>query len=330
MASTPDPGVVERLSEQLTSVFDGGAAAQRAYYEAHPDQRPGPTDIDRVISYYANVNAAISGGLSLVPGPWGMLAAIPEVVVVVRNQVKMVYDIGIASGKTEEVMSRELLLGVTMSATGVGTIGLLTMQGGKVLVKRTSLRVFQRLVALFAGKVTQQLLKSMVAKWLPVIGAGAIAAWTRYSTVVVGRKAREIFACDITVQPDDDHLLEAGSTPPAPTPEVVVTQRILLLANLMKVDGTVAAEEAGYLEAMLVGAGLGADATEALRKQIAEPNQHPVDHAVFDADERVSVLMDLVALANRDGVVHPAERLFLRQVARRFEVPDADVDALLA
>jgi uncharacterized protein (DUF697 family) len=142
-----------------------------------------------------------------------MLAAIPEVVVVVRNQVKLVYDIGIASGKSDDVMTRELLLGITMSATGVGTIGLLTLQGSKVLVKRTSLRMFQKLVALFAGKVIQQVLKSMLAKWLPIIGAGAIAAWTRYSTAAVGKRAREIFGLDIEFQPADENLLARPSRP---------------------------------------------------------------------------------------------------------------------
>lgn len=91
---------VERLSSGLVTVFEGGAEGRRQYYLDHPTERPNAGDIDRIIAYYANLNAVVSGGLSLIHGPWGMLVAIPEVVVVIRNQAKMSTTSGWRWGRT--------------------------------------------------------------------------------------------------------------------------------------------------------------------------------------------------------------------------------------
>lgn len=235
-----------------------------------------------------------------------------------------------ALGK-DDVLSRELLLGMTMSATGAGTIGLLTMHGCKVLVRRTSLRVFQRFVSLFAGKVTQQLVKSMIAKWLPFLGAGAMAAWTRYTTVAVGRRARDLLSLPVAYDPEPG---EAPDTIDAEVvvvaPDAVMRNRILLLANLVHVDGEAAPTEQAYLDAILANSGLGADLVADLTARVALPQQQVVDYAVFtDRDEAMGVLMDLVALAYRDGALHPAERAFIRQAARQLRVGEVEVDALL-
>jgi uncharacterized tellurite resistance protein B-like protein len=71
--------------------------------------------------------------------PLGMAAVIPEFVLIVRNQLKMIYDIGILPGQSESLLTKEVLIGVMISASGTASAGILTIHGGKVLVKRTSL-----------------------------------------------------------------------------------------------------------------------------------------------------------------------------------------------
>ncbi|MGB9739315.1 hypothetical protein [Chloroflexus sp.] len=68
---------------------------------------------------------AISGGLGLIPGSFGLLAVVPEIGLIIRNQVAMLYDIGMAYGK-DNVITVELLLGIFGSALGAGGISLLT------------------------------------------------------------------------------------------------------------------------------------------------------------------------------------------------------------
>ena len=320
--------IASRLSEQLLGVFDGAAESQRAHFAAHPEKRPRPTEVDGIISYYANLNAGISGAVSLVPGPWGMAAAVPEILLVIRNQVKMVYEIGVAYGK-DDVLTRELLLGITMSAAGVGVGGLMVMHGSKVAVKRATLRVLQKMVALLAGKVTQQVLKSMVAKWLPFVGAAAIAAWTRYSTASIGRVAKQVLQLDVVVDSDAIPEDEQKQLPGPDAREHATTQKILALSNLAKADGRVGDVEQTYIDTLVANAALPENARAALRARTATPDQQPVDLAALDEDDALGLLMDLVALASRDGVVHPAEKLYIRRVAKQLPLAEADVASLL-
>ncbi|MBT3223944.1 MAG: TerB family tellurite resistance protein [Proteobacteria bacterium] len=320
-----------KLTEQLIGVFDGAAEARRSYYEANPDKRPSPGDIDSIITKYSYMNAAIVGALTLIPGPWGLFAVVPEIVLVIRNQVKMVYDIGVAHGK-DEVMTRELLLGISMSATGTGTIGFLTMHGGKVLVRRPALRVFQKLIAVFAGRITQRLIKSAIAKWVPVVGAIAMAVWTKTSTARVGRTANEILAKPIEIsEGDPSGVLEDNAVVPKGSTADALEQKLHALANLMKADGDIGDTELEYIETILENGDLDIDTVEEIRASLTEPNQQAVDFTPFeDEDEALGLIMDMVALANRDGVFHSAERLYIRQVAKRINFPAEDVEALTA
>lgn len=187
----------QRITEGIENSFDSVIQNRGDYFSNNPDQRP--TDVSRLINSYTRNNATIAGGASLIPGPWGMAAVAPELILVLKNQVQMIYDIGVAKGK-EEQMTKELLIGIFVSALGSGAGGLLVIHGQKVLVRRASLRAIQKVIALLGGKITQQAIKSAVGKWVPLVGAAAIAAWTGYMTRQVGKKADEILSYEI----DDD------------------------------------------------------------------------------------------------------------------------------
>ncbi len=134
------------------------------------------------------------------------IAVIPEIAAVTRNQLAMIYDIGVAHGRSKALTS-ELLAGVFLTAMGAGAGSLLFMHGGKVLVRRATLSAFQQVISLLAGRITQQALKSAIGKWLPVVGAAAMAAWSNYLTYKIGKKAVEIFEKEIVLS---DEIVEEG------------------------------------------------------------------------------------------------------------------------
>ena len=99
-----------QLAGKIMGLFDLVMSDRSKYYKNNPDKVPDPTSVPSIISYYGNGNAIVSGGISLIPGPWGMAAAVPEVVLVIRNQLAMIYDIGMAYGKGH-VLNKELING---------------------------------------------------------------------------------------------------------------------------------------------------------------------------------------------------------------------------
>lgn len=197
------------LHSALNSAFDYVIENRSDYYRKNPSNLPQLNSVSGLISSYTRNNAAISGGASLIPGPWGMAAVIPELTLVIRNQIQMVYDIGVANGKQAQ-LTKELLIGIFLTAMGSSAGSLLTIHGGKILVRRASLQVIQKIIAMLGGRVTQQVIKSSVSKWLPVVGAGAMAAWTGYMTKNIGEKANGLFKLEIE---DDPQTLDIELKP---------------------------------------------------------------------------------------------------------------------
>ena len=197
------------LHSALNSAFDYVIENRSDYYRKNPSNLPQLDSVSGLISSYTRNNAAISGGASLIPGPWGMAAVIPELTLVIRNQIQMVYDIGVANGKQAQ-LTKELLIGIFLTAMGSSAGSLLTIHGGKILVRRASLQVIQKIIAMLGGRVTQQVIKSTVSKWLPFVGAAAMATWTGYMTKNIGEKANELFKLEIE---DDPQTLDIELKP---------------------------------------------------------------------------------------------------------------------
>lgn len=191
--------IAMQVAEFLEGAFESVALTRREHFEQHPDRRPSHRDIASITASYANFNGVIAAGANLVPGPLGMLTIVPELTAIIRNQIQMIYDIGVANGK-EAHLNGNLLLSIFYTVTGGGAIGLAAVKGGQLLVKRAQLRIIQRIIVWLGGKITQRALKALLARWVPIAGSVAMGIWARQSTVLMGRKAAELLAHEIVVE----------------------------------------------------------------------------------------------------------------------------------
>jgi uncharacterized tellurite resistance protein B-like protein/uncharacterized protein (DUF697 family) len=329
-----------KLAENMMGVFEFVVSDRSGHFAKHPDEIPDKKSVPSIINSYSLTNAAISGGASLVPGPWGMIAVIPEIAAVIRNQLAMIYDIGMAYGKSK-VLTKELLAGVLITALGASAGSLLIMQGSKVLVKRVALRTFQKIIAMLAGKVLHQALKSAIGKWLPVVGAAALAAWSNYLTRQVGKKAIEIFEKEIVLSEevieempleDEAAPVRTTATSRASTPSISPDMpRVQTLINLIKVDGTIKAEEREYIQTIIDNADLTESERADLTQAIDKSGKFVVDYSTFASspDDAIGLLVDMVTLAKRDGTFHIAEKMFVKQVGKLTGFSDNDIDEIM-
>lgn len=284
------------------------------------------------------MNMAVSGGINLIPGPWGMAAVIPEIAILIRNQLAMIYDIGAANG-TSKALNRELLAGVFLSAMGVGVGGILVMHGSKVLVRRAALRVFQKVVIALAGKVTQRMLKSLISKWLPIVGPAAMAVWSNISTRQIGKKAAEILAKPIEVieeEIDDESILvgvvQVQSPEPVEAAPNFTTLKIEALINLMKADKNIKPEERGYIQLLIENPDLDNETKIELLNQLDVETMAQVDFAQFvkDPGEVAGLLTDLIGLAKRDREFRPAEKIYIKQAGKLMGLSESVIDEAMA
>jgi uncharacterized tellurite resistance protein B-like protein/uncharacterized protein (DUF697 family) len=329
-----------KLAENMMGAFELVVSDRSSHFAKHPDKIPDKKSVPSIINSYSIANAAISGGASLVPGPWGMVAVIPEIAAVIRNQLAMIYDIGMAYGKSK-VMNKELLAGVLLTAMGAGAGSLLVMQGSKVFVKRVALRVFQKIVALLAGKITQQALKSAISKWLPIVGPAAMAVWSNYLTQQVGKKAIEIFEKDIVISEEvieetpleiEAVSVQTATMGHAPIPGISPDMpKVQALINLIKVDGIIKAEEREYAETIISNADLTESEKADLTQTIDKSGKFVIDYSAFASspDAAIGLLVDMVTLAKRDGTFHITEKMFIKQIGKMLGFLENDVDEIM-
>jgi uncharacterized tellurite resistance protein B-like protein len=327
-----------QLSEKLASLFDLVVADRSKHFAEHPNDIPHRNSVSGIVNGYAVQNAAISGGSSLLPGPLGLLAVIPEIALVVRNQLAMIYDIGMAHGK-EKAMTRELLAGVLLTAFGSSTSALLFMHGGKVLVKRVTLRFFQQIVGILAGRVTQQVLKSTISKFFPVVGAAAMAAWSGYMTHQIGKKAVEIFEKEIDVSDvaegsESEETIEYLVTHAASGENLsdqLELQKIKTLINLMMIDGAAKDTEKQQIKEAVSKTSLSEDEKLTWLQSIENSEKFVVDYTDLknSPDDAIGLLVDMVALAKRDGQFHITEKMFIKKTGATLGFSESDVEEMM-
>lgn len=181
--------VAVKLQKALHGVFDSVAAERR---ELVPK---GATK--EIIASYAFKNAGIAAACNVVPGPLGLVAAVPELVLITRNQVRMIADLGVSLGKGPQMNGR-VLLAVLMAALGGGALSFAAIQGGKLVVKAPTVQAIQKAIAWLGGEISKRVVRQVLAKWFPIIGAAAMAYWAKKSTEAVGKAALKLLQKEIS------------------------------------------------------------------------------------------------------------------------------------
>ena len=178
-----------------------------------PSQRPDTQA--RALAQRAARRAAITAGsLALPPGPLGWLTILPELIAIWRLQGQLVSDIAAVYGKTA-TLGREQMLWCLFRHTAAQAFRDLVLRvGDRLLFRRMSFNVVERVARQIGVKITQRAVGKGVSRWLPVVGALGVSAYAYYDTQQVAGTAIEMFRSQIEVRDlADDEAIEAQFTP---------------------------------------------------------------------------------------------------------------------
>lgn len=153
-----------------------------------------------VIIMAASKSAAVSAGLSLPPGPLGLVTIIPDLLVIWKLQQQMVADIAGAFGKQAALSQEQMLYCLFRHAASQAVRDLVVRVGERVLIKKASLKAMQAILEKVGIKVSQRVLGKGISRWLPVVGAVAVGAYAFYDTHQVGKTAVELFSQDVSLE----------------------------------------------------------------------------------------------------------------------------------
>jgi hypothetical protein len=153
--------------------------------------------------------AAISAGLAMPPGPWGLVTVIPDLAIIWDLQAKMVADIAAAYGQTAS-LSREHMLWCLFKHTGAQAFrDFVVRSGERWLVQKASLSVLQSAAQAIGVNLTQRTIGKGISRFMPIIGAVGVGVYAYRDTREVASIAIDMFSkmqADETMQPVSDVL----------------------------------------------------------------------------------------------------------------------------
>jgi hypothetical protein len=160
-----------------------------------------PGERARAIASSAAMKAgAISGALSLPPGPFGLATILPDLVAVWRVQQSMVADIAAAFGKSA-FLQKETMIYCLFKHGGAALMrDLVARAGERFLIRRTALKTVEQTLEKIGVRVTQRVMGKSISRLIPIVGAAIVGAYAYRDTTQVAANAIELFSKDLQLE----------------------------------------------------------------------------------------------------------------------------------
>ena len=150
----------------------------------------------------ARTTAKISGLAAMAPGPLGMLTILPDIIAMWRIQSQLVADIAAAYGKTSNLSKEHMLWCLFRHSAAQTFRDVAYRMAERFLIQPLSMHALRKLTQAIGIKLSQRTAGEAIARFLPLVGAAAVAGYAYYDTKKVGATAIEIFSQEQVFQGD--------------------------------------------------------------------------------------------------------------------------------
>lgn len=144
-----------------------------------------------------------SAGLAIPPGPAGMLTVIPDLLQVWHIQRQMVSDIAACFGKSAQLNQQMMVYCLFRHGAAMLARDFLVRVGERMILKRGSLQVIQKVLHRVTIKMTQRAIGKSISRWVPVIGPVVVGGYSLLDTRSVGKTALGTFSQVIEIESDN-------------------------------------------------------------------------------------------------------------------------------
>jgi hypothetical protein len=170
-----------------------------------------PSAAAKAIARKAATRAAtLSGALALPPGVFGLLTVLPDLIAIWRIQAQMVSDLAGVYGKEMELTRTHMLYCLFRHASSQLARDVVVRAGQRFIVKQLSGGALRSVLTSIGISISQRVAGTTASRWVPVLGAAAVAGYAYFDTLQVAKTAVK--------------LLEAMSEEPAPVSQNLPTQ----------------------------------------------------------------------------------------------------------
>jgi EcsC protein family len=133
--------------------------------------------------------AGLSGALALPPGLLGMLTVLPDLLAIWRIQAQMVSDIAGLYGKDLQLTRSHMVYCLFRHAATQFTRDVVVRTGQRLVVRQLSGGALKSVLTSVGMSVSQRVAGTTASRWVPVLGAAAVAGYAYYDTLQVAKTA---------------------------------------------------------------------------------------------------------------------------------------------
>jgi hypothetical protein len=184
--STTVTPIVGSVVDALENVVSGVPATRQRRVED-------PATMAKVLARKAALRAAgLSGALALPPGALGMLTVLPDLIAIWRIQAQLVSDIAGLHGKELQLTRSHMVYCLFRHAASQYTRDVVVRTGQRLIVQQLTGGALKSVLTGVGMSVTQRVAGTAASRWVPVLGAAAVAGYAYYDTLQVARTATQL------------------------------------------------------------------------------------------------------------------------------------------
>ena len=283
----------------------------------------GPQDVEAIIEGYAKKNMMIAAATSIVPGPFGILGSIPELILNFKNQMSMIYDLGCANGK-ENFINKDVLLDIPIAAFG-GNTNLSILQNEQIDLSDSMENVLIDKALTLSKTIVEKTLKKSVVQFIPVAGPILMGTWSKMSTKKISKVAcgflddREVYIEN--VKPEENQESEL----------LLQIEKIKGLANLIESNNEINESQIELIGTIIENSALSDEKKSYfLEESLKEGSKFDLNKSLLiQYEENDDLIMDMIVMAKRSGNVDELEKEYILKTGIELNVDQELIEDLL-
>jgi EcsC protein family len=133
--------------------------------------------------------AAVSGTLALPPGALGMLTVIPDLIAIWRIQAQLVADIAGLYGRDLQLTRTHMVYCLFRHAASQLARDVVVRTGERLVFRQLSGGAMRSVLTGVGLNITQRVAGTAASRWVPLVGAAAVAGYAYFDTMQVAKTA---------------------------------------------------------------------------------------------------------------------------------------------
>ncbi len=169
-------------------------------FSPDPGRTEGTGTPETMIAQAGREAFAASSAAALLPGPLGLAVFVPELMAVARIQLLLVHRIARYYGQSSRLDSSIVLL-IFGEALGLAAAkGLARKVGDRLVVRALETQLARALAEKIGARIVAGAIRRGLARYIPVIAAPVLGAFSRSMTIRIGRHADKLFSQEVVME----------------------------------------------------------------------------------------------------------------------------------